>query len=235
MLDDAPHFDQGGGLSWSAFNFQPDVLLLHPAGHVIRISNANHKMESLRLPSQPLSNGDAVTKLLAQAHCGEGGRPGRLTQPLTADIAADGTIIVLENGDPNAQPPVPTRLQALTVGGNPKKHFTGQSGSPNAAYFFELTATLAAQGWTLLDVAVEYTGAIYVLATNSDSTCRLNIYLHDQVGTQPMCSTPGVNAGKLTEPSVSLWEPCSWRACAWRARCPGRARSERPTWQAVRR
>ena len=57
----------------------------------------------------------------------------------------------------------------------------------------------------------------------------------DQVGTQPLCSTPGVNAGKLTvdfwrgvytlnndvivrddsapprltEPSVSLWEPCN--------------------------
>ena len=46
--------------------------------------------------------------------------PGPLTQPLTASVYANGTIIVIENGDRHAMPPVPTRLQALTVGGTPR-------------------------------------------------------------------------------------------------------------------
>jgi hypothetical protein len=235
VLDASPHFDQSASKSWGVLNFLPDVLLLHPAGHVVSISSANNKIESLPLPKVGLADSDALVSLLAQTHCGEGSRPGRLTQPLTAGVAADGTIIVLENGDPNALPPVPTRLQAITVGGNPKKHFTGQTGSPNAAYFFELTETPAANNWTLLDVAVEYTGAIYVLSISPTGICQLDIYLHDQVGTKPLCTTTGINAGKLavdfwrgvytlnndviarddgatprlTEPSVSRWEPCN--------------------------
>jgi hypothetical protein len=235
VLDASPHFDQSASKSWGVLNFLPDVLLLHPAGHVVSISSANNKIESLQLPKAGLADSDALVSLLAQTHCGEGSRPGRLTQPLTASVAADGTIIVLENGDPNAVPPVPTRLQALTVGGNPKKHFTGQTGSSNAAYFFELTETPASNNWTLLDVAVEYTGAIYVLSITPDGICQLDIYLHDQVGTKPLCTTAGINASKLavdfwrgvytlnndviarddgapprlTEPSVSLWEPCN--------------------------
>ncbi|MEO8936206.1 MAG: hypothetical protein ABI277_15120, partial [Burkholderiaceae bacterium] len=235
VLDGTPGFDRGAGQSWGVFNFLPDVLLLHPAGYVVSISSDNHKMETLRLPLKPLADAGAAETLLAQTHCGLGTRPGRLTQPLTADVTADGTIIVLENGDPSATPPVPTRLQAITVGGNPKKHFTGQTGSADSSYFLVLTETQAADGWTLLDVAVEYTGAIYVLARGSDHKCRLDIYLHDQAGTKPLCSTPGLNAGKLTvdfwrgvyalnneviqrddnvaprltEPSISLWEPCN--------------------------
>ncbi len=39
-------------------------------------------------------------------------------------------------------------------------------------------------------------------STQGRRACQLDIYLHDQVGTKPLCSTTGVNAGKLT---VDFW------------------------------
>jgi hypothetical protein len=90
------------------------------------------------------------------------------------------------------------------------------------------------QGWQYLDLAVEYTGYLYVLSYNANSfSYRLDIYHPNQSGNQPISHTPNVNAARLTvdywrnvytlnyelltlpngtaagltEPSVSMWIP----------------------------
>ena len=96
-----------------------------------------------------------------------------------------------------------------------------------------MTATPNQDGWTYLDLAVEYGGLIYLLAAQG-GTYRLDIYSPGQTGTEPLCSTLGFNAAKIavdfwrnvyalnyeviptppntpppgfTEPSISLWVP----------------------------
>ena len=207
----------------------PDALLLHPSGHVVSISNANHKMETLKIPPAPMSDADAAAQLLAQTKCGKGSRPGLMTSPVAAAVAADGTILVLEFGDPTppTPPALPARIQAFDLGGNPKPFFTQQP----VPYVLELTATPNTAGWQYMDMAIEYGGFIYVLS-QLQGTNRLDIYAPGQTGTAPISTTTGFNAAKIavdfwrnvytlnyevipttgsppafTEPSVSLWTP----------------------------
>ena len=92
----------------------------------------------------------------------------------------------------------------------------------------------ATEGATYLDLAVEFTGYIYVLSSSSNPLIfRLDIYHPAQSDTQPICTTVGMNAARLTvdfwrnvytlnyevlklpsgeipsrtEPSVSFWVP----------------------------
>ena len=84
-----------------------------------------------------------------------------------------------------------------------------------------------------LDLAVEFTGYLYVVSADPNNNHRLDIYHPSQKGTQPICTTLHVNAAKLavdfwrsvytlnyevlqlpsgvipefTAPSVSLWVP----------------------------
>jgi hypothetical protein len=217
--------------SWGVLNFMPDSLLLHPAGYIVSISNVNHKMETLRIPSQPMDDADALVHLLAQTRSGKGSRPGLMTSPVAAAVAPDGTILVLEFGDPDGNPALPARIQAFDIGGNPKRFFTNQT-APYTPYALELTATPNQAGWEYLDMAVEYGGLIYVLSQNNGAY-RLDIYQPGQSGTAPLCTTTGINAAKIavdfwrnlyalnyevipvqgggtpgfTEPSISLWQP----------------------------
>ena len=230
--------------SWGVLNFMPDSLLLHPAGHIVSISNVNHKLETLRIPQEPMADADALVHLLAQTKSGKGSRPGLLTSPVAAAVAPDGTILVLEFGDPTAKLPLPARIQAFDIGGNPKQFFPNQT----SHYTLQLTATPNQDGWQYLDLAVEYGGLIYVLS-HLQGTYRLDIYSPGQTGTAPLCTTSGFNAAKIavdfwrnvyalnyevipmaggsppgfTEPSVSLWVPsdsCTGAGCI--SSTPGR-------------
>jgi hypothetical protein len=58
--------------SWGVLNFMPDSLLLHPAGHIVSISNTNHKLETLQIPTAPMADADAEIHLLAQTKSGRG-------------------------------------------------------------------------------------------------------------------------------------------------------------------
>lgn len=218
---DTPAFDApGAGMAYGRLNLDSTAMLLHPAGHVVSINNANHKLEALRLPGAPLADADARTKLLAYAYAGEGSRAGLMRSPQAAAISPDGAILVLEDGSAN------NRIQAFDLGGNPLPFF-GQQKTP---YFLQLDAT---EGATYLDLAVEFTGYLYVLSRDNGLSFRLDIYHPGQTGTQPICTTRGVNAARLavdlwrsvytlnyevlrlpggtlpplTEPSVSLWVP----------------------------
>jgi hypothetical protein len=211
--------------SFGVLNFDSDRCLLHPAGHIVSISNAKSKIEVLKLPRvqgqiAAVSDDEAMNFYLARTVSAAGTRAGLITSPVAAAISPDGVILVLEASTGN------NRIQAFDLGGNPVKFFTGQL----IPYFLVLEATA---GFHYLDMAVEFTGYIYVLSKDASNNHRLDIYHPTQNGTQPISSTPGVNAAKIavdlwrsaytlnyevlktsagtipgfTEPSVSLWVP----------------------------
>ena len=237
-LEPAPIFDSPtSNRAWGVFNFLPDALLLHPAGHLVSISSANHKIETHKLPPTFMTDANAKVNLVAQVKAGQGTLPGLMTSPVAAAISPEGTILVLEAGDPQANPPIPNRIQAFDIGANPVRFFSGQA----APYFLVLTETSNAAGWRHLDIASEFSGLIYVLSFNQNTfVYRLDIYHPAQSTTVPISTTTNVNAAKLTidfwrnvytlnyevlqlpgpgitEPTVSLWVPtqsCTGAGCA---------------------
>jgi len=212
------------GQAWGTLNFQSDSLLLHPAGHLVSISSRDHKMETHRIPKAAMADADAMVQLLAQLKCGKGSRPGLLDLPVASAISPDGVILILEAGN--------NRIQALDLGANAVRHFSKQA-SP---YSLTLGGTDPMQGWQYLDLAVEYTGYLYVLSFNQNTfQYRLDLYHPEQSDSRPIATTfdvnaarltvdfwrnvytlnyevlrlPNGNAAGLTEPSVSLWTPCA--------------------------
>ena len=125
-LADPPGFSPpGGGQSLGRLNLDSTRLLLHPAGHLMSISNASHKIETLRLPAAPLTDAQVERSHLARTASGQGSRPGLITSPVAMAISPDGVVLVLEDSGTN------NRLQAFDVGGNPVPYFTRQK----PAYF----------------------------------------------------------------------------------------------------
>lgn len=227
-LDPKPTYDgPASNRAWGVFHFMPDVLLLHPARHLVSINRSVHKLETRKLPDAPMNDVDAKTALIANVKCGQGTRPGLLTFPVGAVIAQDGTILVVEAGNTSVTPAIPNRIQALDLGGNAVRYFTGQA----QPYFLTLDATPNTAGWVHLDIVSEFSGLLYVLSYNTNTfVYRLDIYHPAQSSTTPISTTPNVNAGKLVvdvwrnvytlnyeplvlsapgivEPSVSLWAP----------------------------
>jgi hypothetical protein len=224
---DPPQFsDPRAKQAWGKFNLPPDDLLLHPAGTVIAINTALSRMESLKLPTVPVSDAEAAVSLLANLHAGQGKRPGLLNGPSAATITADGVILILEAGN--------NRIHALDASGNPIRHFSNQP----EPYFLTLSAT-GGPGTEYLDIAVEFSGFIYVLSS-SNSVYRLDIYSPSQSGTAPFATTMNLNAAKVTvdywrnvyslnyevlmlngalppsgvtEPSISQWIPTTPQSC----------------------
>ena len=222
QLDPVPDFaDPLAGRSFGKLNLDSTMLLLHPAGHVVSINNANSKLEALHLPATALDDAAASKRFLARTYSGQGSRPGLMKSPIAACITAEGAILVLEDSTAN------NRIQALDLGGNPVPYFKAQ----RDPYFLYLSAT---EGSTYLDLAVEFTGYLYVLSrSGSPPVFRLDIYHPAQSDTQPICTTRGMNAARLnvdfwrnvytlnyevlklpsgqipprTEPSVSFWAP----------------------------
>ena len=207
--------------AWGKFNLNPDDVLLHPAGALVSINSNNSRMESLHLPAAPMSDADAAVSLLANLHGGQGTRPGLFDNPTVTTITSDGVILILESGN--------NRIHAVDLSSNPIRHFLKQP----VPYFLNFSAT-GGSGTQYLDIAVEFSGLIYVLSV-SNSVYRLDIYDPNQSGTNPLSTTMGFNAAKLvvdywrnvyslnyevlrlpdgslpasgiTEPSVSQWIP----------------------------
>jgi hypothetical protein len=180
--------DPRSNSAWGKFNLHSDDLLLHPAGVLISINSENSRMESLRLPDKAISYADAAVSLLANFHGGLGARPGLFSAPTVATITSHGVILIVEAGN--------NRIHAVDAAGNPVRHFLNQP----EPYFLNLSET-GGDGTEYLDIAVEFSGFIYVLSSNN-SAYRLDIYNPDQTGTDPFCSTQGFNAAKLT---VDYW------------------------------
>ncbi|HMJ21207.1 MAG TPA: hypothetical protein VK513_04840, partial [Terriglobales bacterium] len=220
-LSNPPSFgNPATGNAFGQLNLPSTALLLHPAGHVVSINNISHKMEVLRLPGTPQSDSDAQNNYLARAVSGQGSRPGLMYKPAAVAVSPEGVILVLEDSSQN------NRIQAFDVGGNPIPYFTKQT----TPYFLQLDAT---EGATYLDLAVEFSGFLYVLAVDANGVFRLDIYHPGQSDTKPISTTYNINGAKLcvdfwrsvytlnyqvlqlpngqypglTEPSVSLWMP----------------------------
>ena len=145
-------------------------------------------MESLKVPAAPLTDDQAAVSLLAQMHAGQGVRPGLFNGPTAATITAEGVVLIVESGN--------NRIHAIDAAGNPVQHFSKQP----TKYFLNLSATGGA-GNTYLDIAAEFSGFIYVLS-QTNSVYRLDIYHPDQSGTDPISTTTGFNAAKVT---VDYW------------------------------
>ena len=220
QLDQTPGFDPPSGKrAWGKLNLDSTALLLHPTGKLVSINNANHKIEVLRLPAEPMTDDHAQTHLLADIRSGQGSRPGLITGPSAAAVSPEGVVLILEDQH---------RIQAFDTGGGPVQFFKKQP----KPYFIALTAT-AAEDTQYVDLAVEFTGYLYVLSFNRRTNqYRMDVYHPEQSETAPISTTRGVNAARLAvdfwrnvytlnyeilqvpnglqalaEPSVSLWTP----------------------------
>ena len=221
---DNPAFDPPGAPNNMAFgklNFDSDKLVLHPSGHLVSINGQFHKCESHRVPANPLPDASASSMLIASPFSGLGERPGLITSPVSLAASIDGHVLVLEDSAYN------NRIQAMDLGGNPIPLFANQS----TPYFLVLTETAQ---YLYLDIAVEFSGFIYVLSQSQDaSDFRVDVYHPTQQGTKPITTTRGIYGAKLavdywrglytlnyevlqlpngnvpmvTEPSVSYWYP----------------------------
>jgi hypothetical protein len=188
QLDPLKIIDPGAHQAWGTFNLTPDDALIHPSGAVITLNTATSRMESLKLPGGAVKDAEAAANLIANLHGGLGDRPGLFNNPTVATITAEGVILVVEAGN--------NRIHALDASANPLPHFTKQS----QKYFFSFSATGGAST-QYLDIAVEFSGFIYVLSLDN-SVYRLDIYHPDQAGTDPISTTMGFNAAKVT---VDYW------------------------------
>ena len=199
ILDGKTPFSTVIGQSFGRFNQQMDSLAIHPAGYVVGISTAKHKMEVLPLSEKPFDDAQAP---LAVMKGGVGYRPGLFHLPLAVVTTVDGRILVLDQPyEPSNSYPIatyPARIQALDVNGNPVSCFAHASGpKPEMMLKAETSAV------TYLDMGVESKGYLYVLKVVGDpsqaANYMLDIYQPD--GTF-LVQTKGVTAGKMV---VSFW------------------------------
>jgi len=211
--------------AYGMLNLPSDALLLHPAGFLVSVSGANDRFEILSPPAQPLTDSDARTSKIAQVIGGTGNRPGLMRQVTAATITRDGTLLVVENGN--------NRIQAFDLGANPVRYF---SNAP-LPYVLPLTEMPPEQGWRHLDIQADFSGLLYVLSVNNNTgVYRLSIYDNLSKLQQALSVTEGVLAARIgldhwrdlytlnyqpitiktsgaqppvTEPSVSMWQPCA--------------------------
>ncbi|CCD94895.1 conserved membrane hypothetical protein [Bradyrhizobium sp. ORS 375] len=119
-------FDYTTGKSWGAFSqANLNAVAVHPHGSVVGIDFANHKLHVLHLPENALPEHQAP---IALPLSGQGSREGLMYQPVAMTIAADGRILVLEQGN--------QRIQAFDLKANPVPCFNG-------SLSFTLPATFA--------------------------------------------------------------------------------------------
>ena len=208
-------------LALGKLNLASSGLLLHPSGHIVSINTENSKLEMLRMPRNAVDEATASRLHVARTYAGAGSRPGLMRSPVAAAVSSDGVILVLEGSNGN------NRIQAFDTGGNAVPYFKKQA----RPYFLQLPSDSNA---LYLDLAVEYSGYLYVLSSGDNDVHRLDIYHAEQAGKTPICSTVGINAARLavdfwrsvytlnyevlrlpdgnipatlTEPSISLWVP----------------------------
>ena len=222
----APSFDApGSNRAYGMLNLPCDSLLMHPSGALISISGANDRFEVLRPPVAPLTDVQARQQLIAQVVGGSGNLPGRLSQVVAATITKDGTLLMLENGN--------NRVQALDLANNPVQYFA-KGATP---YFLPLAEMPTSQGWRHLDIQADFSGLVYLLSANLQTgVYRLSIYDRLLTSQVALTATEGVFAARIgldhwrgvytlnyqpismqsnsaapavTEPSVSLWLPCT--------------------------
>ena len=217
-LDSGSRLDLSPGKSWGRFNQQLDSAFIHAAGYVVGVNATNAKLEVLKLLTVTTDDKAAI----AEIYSGQGTRPGLIHSPVAVAGLPGAGFVVLEAADATIQGGE-ARLQAFDFLGNPAAVFANQSA----------TAALKAEpaGQTLLDLAIETKGFLYVLKYLGDGAriddYRLALYSPDgswlsqsmSVNAAKLCvdrwrtaytldfgvlTTPG---GTQVEPTVSVWLP----------------------------
>ncbi len=166
--------------SWGRFLVPIDRYVVHPQGYVFGVSANPDKMYRIVLPAAPTSDANAP---MATLMSGSGTRQGLIAGAAGIAVALDGRIVVAEEGN--------YRLQAFDVNGNPVPYFAGGT-SP--------TAPLQnSAGDTILDLAMEGRGYIYVLYLQSGGSTAAQYFLdvYQPDGTF-LVQTPGVAAGCIS-------------------------------------
>lgn len=198
-------------LSWGRFLVPIDRYVVHPQGHVFGITANPDKMYRITLPKSPVPDGQAPMATLLS---GSGTRQGLIAGAAGIAVALDGRIVVAEEGN--------YRLQAFDIQGNPVPYFAGGT-SP--------TAPLQnSPGDTILDLAIEGRGYIYVLyLQNGGATAAQYFLAIYQPDGKFLVQTPAVAAGCISvdlmralfalnyetivdqnnrvQPSISKWLP----------------------------
>jgi hypothetical protein len=211
-------FDLSPGQSWGRFNQQMDAAFVHSAGYIVGVNTTTSKIEVLKLGA--VTTDDKAP--IAEIYSGYGTRPGLIHIPVAVAGLPGAGFVVLESADSNL-PNAGARLQAFDFLGNPAPVFADNSA----------VAPLKNEpsGETVLDLAIETKGFMYVLKYVGDGTSlddyRLDLYSPD--GTW-LSQSIKVNAAKLcvnmwrtaytldfgvltkpdgtqTEPTVSIWLP----------------------------
>jgi hypothetical protein len=214
----ASPFDVAPGRSWGRFNEQIDSAAVHAAGYVVGVNTTHSKIEVLRLAQVT----DDAAASIADIYSGYGTRPGLVHSPVAVAGLPSSGFVVLEAAD-STLPGAGPRMQAFDFLGNPAAVFVGDVST--AAVHDEPA------GQTLLDLAIETKGFLYVLKYVGDGTSvdDYRLDLHSPDGTW-LSQSAGVAAGRLcvdlwrtaytldfgvlvkpdggrTEPSVSIWLP----------------------------
>ncbi len=111
-------FPEDKANSWGAFPIPKGSsiyqMAVHPSGFVIAIDYGLDKMWALKIPPAATTMANAP---LAMPLSGSGALEGLLKQPKAMTIAADGRILILEQGN--------TRFQSIDTNGNPVAAFKG--------------------------------------------------------------------------------------------------------------
>jgi hypothetical protein len=206
--------DPNSNKAFGRLQFSSSALLLHSTGKIISISANEHKLEVLNLPQQAVADADAP---LSEVRSGEGQREGLMDGPIHAALTAQGVILVLEEQN--------KRIQAFDTSGNPVS-----TQFDDGAYWADLYDPSGTA--TYLDLAVEYSGYLYVLSYTGNGPYEYHLDIYTSGGAW-LTRTTGINADKLavnywrdiftlnydvltlpdgslparTEPSVSHWIP----------------------------
>lgn len=111
-------FDPAQANSWGAFPIPNGSsiyqLAIHPSGYAVANDYGLDKLWALQLPAEPST---MATAPIAMPLSGSGNLEGLMSQPKAMTIAADGRIIILEQGN--------DRFQSLDIKGNPVATFNG--------------------------------------------------------------------------------------------------------------
>ncbi|MCC6371395.1 MAG: hypothetical protein IT236_10355 [Bacteroidia bacterium] len=187
-------FNMNNGTSYGQFVFETNDSAYHPTGYVIGINTAYGRLQVVNISGGPVSDNQAPLSVI---YGGTGTRPGLLYLPVAVAPAPNSALIVLENmsTDPITNQPINGRLQAFDLYGNPVLIFSGNSSVANLNTENEQV--------TLLDMAVESLGYIYVLNVIGDTTVAANyaVDIYKPDGTF-LCQTKGITTAKIT---VDTW------------------------------
>jgi hypothetical protein len=210
-----PEYKPRTNESWGRFLDGVDSMVIHPHGYVFAIRRGTNKIFRLQIPDIAVPDSEAT---MASMFSSEGTRDGLIRGPVAITLALDGRVLVLEGSN--------ERAQCFDIHGNPVAYFT----DPVTRAATPVLSVRRDERMTLLDMAVEAKGHIFVLGHSGDGRkpADYRVDLYDPSGAF-LTSTRNFTAARITvdllrnlfalnyevllgrngrtEPSISHWRP----------------------------